>query len=272
MVAPSTPLACEEFGRSLPRALGRSFAALPEIRSFPVMIENLPIPESPAPEGRPISLAFFEDLLVAHQPRLLSYIKSLVPNHHEAEDLLQRTNLILWRKRVSFKTGSNFLAWSFAIARLEARNQLRQLRRDQRVFADREENAPATEWPRPMEEEIVDPEALLALRDCVKRLPPRDQELVLMRYCTDKTLGDYAKELNRRPGTLKARLFKIREHLRKSIEDELRGKEKAGRAAVATSPPMREPSSCFTASTSAARAVSAASAIVTARRRAPARA
>jgi RNA polymerase sigma-70 factor (ECF subfamily) len=236
------------------------------------MIGALSIPEIPATAGRTTSLAFFEDLLVAHQPRLLSYIKSLVPNHHEAEDLLQRTNLILWRKRVSFKTGSNFLAWSFAIARLEACNQLRQLRRDQRVFADREEDAPATEWPRPMEEEIVDPEALLALRDCLERLPSRDLELVLMRYGTDKTLGDYARELNRRPGTLKARLFKIREHLRKCIEDELRGKERAGQAAVATSPPKREPGSCFTAATSAARAVSAVSAIVTARRRAPARA
>lgn len=169
----------------------------------------------------------FEELLVTHQRRLLLYIKSLVANHHEAEDLLQRTNLILWRKRENFEAGSNFRAWSFAIARLEVCNQLRQLRRDQKVFSDQEEDLSTTEGPHPIDSELVNPEALRALRSCLKRLPSHDQELVLMRYATDKTLGDYAKDLNRKPGTLKARLFKIRENLRKSIEDELRRRDNA---------------------------------------------
>lgn len=253
--------------RSPARALGRGSAAFPESRRVPAVIGNPSIPESPAPAGTTASLAFFENLLVAHQSRLLRYIKSLVPNHHEAEDLLQRTNLILWRKRVRFEAGSNFLAWSFAIARLEACNQLRQLRRDRRVFADQEEEAPAPEWPRASAEQTGDPDALLALRDCLKRLPSRDRELLLMRYGTDKTLGDYARELNRKPGTLKARLFKIREDLRKSIQDELRGRKRADHPAADTSPPTREPGA-----TPAARAVSAVSEIVTSRRCAPMRA
>ena len=189
------------------------------------MIDDISMSEGPGLAGRTASTERFEELLVALQPRLLLYIKSLVSNHHEAEDLLQRSNLILWRKRENFEPGSNFRAWAFAIARLEVCNQLRQLRRDQRVFSDHEEDFALAEGARHPESEIVNPEALNALRDCLKRLPSHDQELVLMRYATDRTLGDYAKDLNRKPGTLKARLFKIRENLRKSIEDELRRRE-----------------------------------------------
>ena len=58
-----------------------------------------------------ISARDFEELLVAQQAALLNYIKSLVQNHHEAEDVLQKTNLILWQKRSRFEAGSSFRAW-----------------------------------------------------------------------------------------------------------------------------------------------------------------
>lgn len=183
------------------------------------MIDDVSMLEAPsALGGETTTRAEFEELLIAYQPRILGYIKSVVANHHEAEDLLQRTNVILWRKRSSFEAGSNFRAWSFAIARLEVFNQLRQQRRDQRAFQEHEEQS-AIDFLLPAEND--DTEALVALRNCLKRLPSRDQELIQMRYASDRTLGEYAKNLNRSPGTLKARLFQIRENLRKSIEEQL---------------------------------------------------
>lgn len=188
------------------------------------MIENL----SP---GAPLKASFeqFEELLLAHQRPILLYIRSLVSNHHESEDLLQKTNLILWRKRECFEAGSNFRAWSFSIARLEVSNRLRQQRRDQQIYLRQQKELLASEGH--FAADAGDKDALMALRECLKRLPSRDKELLLMRYCTDRTLNDYAQNLNRSPGTLKARLFKIRENLRKSIEDYLRKAEGAKREA-----------------------------------------
>jgi RNA polymerase sigma-70 factor (ECF subfamily) len=184
------------------------------------MIHDVSPTEATATMESPASHPGFEELLLAHQHRILHYIRSLVGNHHEAEDLLQRTNLVLWRKRASFQAGSNFHAWSSTIARLEFFSQLRRQRRDQRLFTELSRDLPATEGPRTRE--TMPPDTLLALRDCLRKLPSRDQELVLMRYATNKTLSNYATTLNCRPGTLKARLFKIRESLRKSIEEQLR--------------------------------------------------
>jgi len=162
----------------------------------------------------------FEELLVAHQRSLLGYIKSLVANHHEAEDLSQRVNVILWQKRANFEAGTNFRAWAFTIARLEVLNQLRQQRRDQRVFSDRQ-NLELSSAFVPVTE-VEDEARLGALKDCLERLPSRDQELLFVRYATDRPLKEYAENLSRSPGTLKARLFQIRENLRKSIEAKLR--------------------------------------------------
>lgn len=169
----------------------------------------------PAPSSAP----GFEDLLVAHQDPILRFIKSIIADHHEAEDLLQKTNLVLWQKRDRFEAGTNFRAWSFAIARLETLNQLKRQRRDQRILAQ--------QWLRESVREAEttggdpDAEALTALRNCLGRLPDRDRELIMTRYGSDRTLEQYARTLNRSPGTLKARLFKIRGDLRKSIGDYL---------------------------------------------------
>lgn len=167
-----------------------------------------------------ISAREFEELLVTQQAALLNFIKSIVQNHHEAEDVLQKTNLILWRKRDRFEAGSSFRAWAFTIARLESLNQIRRRSRDQRVLSSPDlVDAPATG---PVSAEESQADTLKALRACLRRLPDRDRELLLMRYGSDRTLGEYARNLNRSPGTLKARLFKIRENLRKGIEEQLR--------------------------------------------------
>ncbi len=174
--------------------------------------------------GTPMVAADFEEQLVACQEQIRRYILSLVRDQHEAEELLQRTNLVLWRKRGGFEAGTSFTSWSFSVAKFEVFNRLRQLRRDRRIFLHQLREAPAPE-------EATDTEAgesLAALRECVKRLPLRDQELISMRYGSDCTLADYARRLRRSPGTLKARLFKIREILRIGIEDHLRRAEAGG--------------------------------------------
>jgi DNA-directed RNA polymerase specialized sigma24 family protein len=128
------------------------------------------------PCGTSTTSVEFEELLIAHQRPLLHYIKSLVANHHEAEDLLQRV--------------------------------------------DRKDHE---SWPVFDPAAGVDDGALLhALKDCLGKLPSRDQELLFVRYATNRPLKEYAENLSRRPGTLKARLFQIRENLKKSIEARLR--------------------------------------------------
>src|SRR5438067_3592271 len=69
-------------------------------------------PEQPGDEER---LA----MLMSHQRRLFQYILSLLPNLQDAEDVLQETNLVVWRKFAQFQSGTSFFAWAARVAQLE---------------------------------------------------------------------------------------------------------------------------------------------------------
>ena len=54
--------------------------------------------------------------LTDHQSRLFAYLVALLGDVHEARNVLQETNLELWRKSADFADGSDFSAWSRRVA------------------------------------------------------------------------------------------------------------------------------------------------------------
>jgi RNA polymerase sigma-70 factor (ECF subfamily) len=58
----------------------------------------------------------FATLLGGAQRKLFLYILSLVPNPADAEDILQETNLVLWRKFGEFQPGTDFIGWACKVA------------------------------------------------------------------------------------------------------------------------------------------------------------
>ena len=55
--------------------------------------------------------------VMEHQRELYAFILSMLPNLTEADDVLQETNMVLWRKREEFEPGTNFGAWARTVAR-----------------------------------------------------------------------------------------------------------------------------------------------------------
>ncbi|GHC63718.1 sigma-70 family RNA polymerase sigma factor [Roseibacillus persicicus] len=161
----------------------------------------------------------FVALLTAHQGPILAYIRSLMPGFSGASDILQQVNMVLWRKRESFELGTNFKAWSFTVARNMVFTQRRKLKKGAwLIFDDDLAERFAEEFEE--DDESLD-RAHRALAQCVTQLRPHDLELVRKRYAEEVGLDEYARDLNRSPGTLKARLFKIRANLRRCIELQL---------------------------------------------------
>src|SRR5262245_13196297 len=76
-------------------------------------------------------------LMVRHQRQILAYIYTLVPDRHDAEDLLQETSLVICEKFVEFKPGTNFLAWACQIAYWRVRAARQKFARSKLVFDDR---------------------------------------------------------------------------------------------------------------------------------------
>ena len=161
----------------------------------------------------------FVQLLTDHQTAILAYIRSLMPGYPGARDIQQLTNITLWKKKDDFTLGTNFKAWAFSVARFQVLGQRRRLRREGwLVFSDEL----ATQFA---EDDTDGPDELdaahRALQACMSKLRDIDRELLHKRYTEDVTLDTYARQLDRSPGTLKARLFKIRAALRRCIDKEM---------------------------------------------------
>ena len=60
---------------------------------------------------------FFFQLFVANQHSLYAYILASVHNFSDADDILQETASVLWRRFGEFKEETSFIAWGISIAR-----------------------------------------------------------------------------------------------------------------------------------------------------------
>lgn len=148
----------------------------------------------------------FVELLTAAQPVLYARIRALLPCREAAADVLQETNLTLWRKRGEFVPGTNFLAWASQVARYHVLNQRRAGRRGPVLFddgllaalADRQATADLH----------VD-----ALRRCLDRLPAEDRDLLLRRYRPGGSVQEMAAELGQSANAVSQLLFRLRERL-----------------------------------------------------------
>ena len=118
-------------------------------------------------------------LLTQHQRRIFSYLYTLVPDRHDAEDLLQETNLVICEKFAEFEPGTDFVAWACQIAWWRVRAARQKFARSKVVFDDTVLAAVAHTAAELRDETD---QRHKALEQCLKKLHPRDRELVLTRY------------------------------------------------------------------------------------------
>lgn len=74
--------------------------------------------------------------LTRNQRRLYAYLFAILGDRDLADECLQRTNIVLWRKADEFEPGSNFEAWSTSIARLQAKAARKTARRERRLLSE----------------------------------------------------------------------------------------------------------------------------------------
>ncbi len=99
-------------------------------------------PETRCATGRlrptipPAGLKLFIRLLGQSHRSLHLYVMSLVPNRSDAEDVLQQTNLVLWREFPQFQPGTNFAAWACRVAFNQVLAWRKRRQRDRLVFSE----------------------------------------------------------------------------------------------------------------------------------------
>ncbi len=151
------------------------------------------------------------------QTRLLSYLFTLLGDIHDARDVLQETNLVLWKKHGEGEPVLDFGAWAIKCAYFQALAFLRDRKRDPHLFDDELLDLFAEVTTREPDEDRH-----LALRDCLSRLPAEQRGLLQERYCSGKTVRELAAEQGKKESAMRMLMMRIRDTLRVCIESKLR--------------------------------------------------
>lgn len=156
--------------------------------------------------------------LTEHQNRLYGYVYSLLGDHSRTADVVQETNLVVWRKLDEFQPDKPFLPWAFAIARFQVLACLRDHRKD-RLLLDAELIEAMSDEVERKAEQI---EAIRgALRHCLRSLTDGNRELVERRYYRGMSMTDIAAAVDRTIGSVKVALLRIRRQLADCVQKRL---------------------------------------------------
>lgn len=157
----------------------------------------------------------FAQHLARCQRQVFLFVMGLLHNAADAEEVLQETNLVLWRKFDQFQPGSEFGRWACGIAHYEVLKFRQRQAREKRLFTDGFVEMLAAESLKPID--VLDARRD-ALRQCLGRLSPADRQLVLDRYQAAATTRSVAQALGRSlQGTRKA-LHRIRAALMACVQ------------------------------------------------------
>jgi len=157
--------------------------------------------------------------ITASQDRLFAYILTLMPNRDAARDILQETNLVLWRRREDFEEGTSFVAWACKVAFFQVLAFRRDKGRDRHQFFSEEL---ITQLASEVQEEIdILPSQRKALQGCLGKLPEKQRWLITQRYSSNNSIKLIADMTGKTAGAVATSVYRIRNLLRNCVASKL---------------------------------------------------
>jgi len=150
---------------------------------------------------------------------LTDYIRCLLRDRPEAEDLFQETGLVVMRHPTGPESEARFAAWCRGIARNLAHERWRAQRREvggddlwERIDqAYQEADSECETWAG----------RRAALAQCLEALPRLDRELLRKRYAGRSTADELGKALGATAEAMRMKIMRLRKALARCIERRL---------------------------------------------------
>jgi len=172
----------------------------------------------------------FYDLIRPHERNLYLTVYAVTGNHADAEEVVQETVLKAYLHLDQFRGDARFSTWLMRIAVNEARGLLRKYRRAK--WEPLEQTLPSgkvlrRDFPDPREtpaESLEREEVRAVVSKVLKMLPPKYQEIFVLRDLNRLSIADTARRLGITRSTVKARLWRARIKMRRLISARLEHK------------------------------------------------
>ncbi|WLR50392.1 RNA polymerase sigma factor [Bacillus tianshenii] len=167
----------------------------------------------------------FQQLVEMYYPTVERFAFQLGNPHHEVDDIVQEVFLRVYRFLDQFSQ-NKFSTWLYKITlnvtRDMARKKSQNLRKVVKIKKERTEDQP------PVEKYILQDEDDRVLHQCIQRLDEKYRLPILLFYFHDKKYDEIAHILDVRLPTVKTRMLRAKQMLKKLLKEQAEGGEHHG--------------------------------------------
>jgi RNA polymerase sigma-70 factor (ECF subfamily) len=157
----------------------------------------------------------FVEMYARCQDRIYAYVVTLAPQWADADEIFQRTTIVLWEKWEEFDSSRDFVAWACGVARLEGLKYFSSSGREKRTLSATVMEQIAADYS-----EHVDAldARVVALEKCLKKLGGEQRQLLEQCYLGHDKIRDIAASLQLSANALYLKLRRIRSTLHECID------------------------------------------------------
>jgi len=169
----------------------------------------------------------FLKMFMGVQPVLQRYVFAQIADMHIAEDVLQNIAIVLWQKIDEFDRKRSFRRWAFGIARREVLHAWRADGKRKPVLAE-DLDRMLVQRLDCLADELNERRAILS--KCLDKLPPRQRQVVSMKYESNRSCRDISRRTDWSENAVRVMLCRIRRALVECVERHLRSEGEGGPA------------------------------------------
>jgi RNA polymerase sigma factor (sigma-70 family) len=162
-------------------------------------------------------LRAFEELYRIYHPRLTRFLTNILHRPHLAEEALNDTMLVVWKRPDSYNGSCKVSTWIFAIA---YRTALKAMSRRDEPLEDRYAGTRASPEVGP-EQELDQRQTQEILLGAMGQLSADHRAVLDLTYFHDAGYREIAEIMDCPVGTVKTRMFHARRHLKDMLAGQL---------------------------------------------------
>jgi RNA polymerase sigma factor (sigma-70 family) len=165
----------------------------------------------------------FRSLVSRHQASVYHIIVRMVRDKELADDLVQETFMKAFSSLRSYRSEYRFSTWLYKIAANSSIDHLRKKRIQALSLdapvdtGDGQVGIEVPDYTYHPDEEMVRREQSVSIAEAIAALPEKYRRVIIARHQEDKSYEEIAAELKVPVGTVKARIFRARELLKKRL-------------------------------------------------------
>ncbi len=173
--------------------------------------------------------AALEQLIEAHQHRIIGMVAKMLGDESDAEDVAQQAFIRVWKSASRYEPTAKFTTWLYKITRNLVFNELRRRKRHVTQSLDQPLGPEASDRPLQREDpgakapdtSLLDAEMQAAIQRAIDELPETQRMAIILRRYDDVSYEEIAEILDLSVPAVKSVLFRARTDLREKLKQYL---------------------------------------------------